>query len=134
MNEIVTFLEKSKLQYLATLGLDGKPKVRPFQFMFVHEGKIWYCTSNTKDVFKELEKQPFVEFCASDATGMKWMRMSGKVIFEDNIAVKEKVLAHSSLVKKIYGEASNPVFEVFYLSEVSAAISEIGKAPTIITL
>ena len=54
VNDIVDFLNNSRIQYLATIGLDGKPKVRPFQFMFEMDGKLWFCTSNQKEVFKEL--------------------------------------------------------------------------------
>ena len=31
MNEVIKFLKENPVQYIATIGLDGKPKVRPFQ-------------------------------------------------------------------------------------------------------
>lgn len=133
MKELVHFLEKSKVQYLATIGLDGKPKVRPFQFMFEEEGKIWFCTANTKEVYKELQNQPWVEFCAS-GKNMSWMRLEGKVVFSDELRIKAKVFEHSSLVKSIYKEPVNPAFEVFYLAEVKASISSIGKAPRVLSI
>lgn len=132
MDEIVKFLEESGLQYLATTGLDGKPKVRPFQMMFAEGDKIWYCTGNNKEVYKELVQQPYVEFCASGNEGMTWMRLSAKVVFDNNRAIKNKVLNHSPLVKGIYKTGDNPVFEVFYLDELSAAIAAIGKPPKVI--
>ena len=33
MNEVIQFLNENPVQYFATVGLDGRPKVRPFQFM-----------------------------------------------------------------------------------------------------
>lgn len=33
MNEVVEFLKENSVQYFATVGLDGKARVRPFQFM-----------------------------------------------------------------------------------------------------
>lgn len=132
MQRISTFLEQSKLQYFSTIGLNLKPKVRPFQWMFEADGKLWYCTGNQKAVYKELKANPYFELCAS--VGMTWMRISGEVIFEDNIAIKQLIMDESPLVKSIYKSADNPQLEVFYLSNAIATITEIGKPPTIIKL
>ena len=35
---------------MATVGRDGKAKCRPFMFCFEKDGKLWFCTNNTKDV------------------------------------------------------------------------------------
>lgn len=48
MNEVIRFLNENLVQCFATVGLDGKPKVRPFQYMHEHEGKLYFCTSNQK--------------------------------------------------------------------------------------
>ena len=34
MNEVVKFLQENPVQYLATVGRDGKAKCRPFMFCF----------------------------------------------------------------------------------------------------
>ncbi len=133
MNEVIEYLENSQIQYLATLGLDGKPKVRPFQFMFEDDGKFWFCTANTKAVYQELQKQPYVELCAS-GKNRSWLRLEAKVVFADNLAIKAKVLEHSSLVRGIYKTPDNPDFEVLYLEDATASISEIGKPPRIVKL
>jgi uncharacterized pyridoxamine 5'-phosphate oxidase family protein len=128
MEEVIDFMEQSKLQYFATIGIDGRPKVRPFKFMFTEEGKLWFCTANHKAVYKELQHQPWIELCAS-GTNNSWIRLSGMVVFENNLSIKEKVFEVSPLVKSIYNEPNNPLFEVFYLTEISASISSIGKEP-----
>lgn len=48
MNEVVNFLQENPVQYLATVGRDGKAKCRPFMFCFEQDGKLWFCTNNTK--------------------------------------------------------------------------------------
>ena len=133
MEEVVSFLRNSGIQYCATVGLDGRPKVRPFQFMYEDGGKLWFCTSNEKEVYKELKNHPYLELCTADIK-MTWLRLSGKVVFSDSLAAKEKVLEISSLVKKIYKVAENPALVVFYLDELKASITEIGKAPHIFAL
>lgn len=133
MEELVSLLIKSKVQYCATIGLDGKPKVRPFQFMFQEGGKLWFCTSNHKEIYKELQKQPYIELCTS-GSNMTWLRLEGKVVFSDNLKIKERVFEVSPLVAGIYKVPDNPIFEVFYLDEATASIGEIGKPPKLISL
>jgi uncharacterized pyridoxamine 5'-phosphate oxidase family protein len=42
MNEVVNFLSQNPIQYLATTDKDGNARVRPFQFMFEREGKLFF--------------------------------------------------------------------------------------------
>ena len=53
MNKVVEFLQANPVQYLATVGRDGKAKCRPFMFSGEFDGKLWFCTNNTKDVYKD---------------------------------------------------------------------------------
>ena len=100
MQEVIEFLKKNPILYLSTLGLDGKPKVRPFQFMFEQDGKFYFCTSNDKNVCKEMQKQSYVEFCTC-GENYSWIRLSGKVTFTNDMAVKEKIFEISPIVKSV---------------------------------
>ncbi|MBU5612229.1 pyridoxamine 5'-phosphate oxidase family protein [Geomonas azotofigens] len=128
MRRVVEFLKQSQVQYLATVGVDGKPKVRPFQFMFEEEGRLYFCTGNQKPVFRELERSPFVEFCASGPQ-FSWMRLSGKAVFDADLAVKAKVQEVSPLVRSIYQTPDNPAFEVFHLEQAVATIADFSGNP-----
>ena len=128
MNVVVEFLKANPVQFLATTGLDGKPKVRPFQFMFERDGKLWFCTNNRKDVYAQLQRNPWLELCVMGAD-FAWLRLSGRAVFEDNRAIKDAVLAHSGLVKNLYGTADNPIFEVFQLADVHAVIADFSGNP-----
>ena len=55
LNKIVEFLNANPVQYLATVGRDGKAKCRPFMFAGELDGKLWFCTNNQKDVYKDLQ-------------------------------------------------------------------------------
>ncbi|MCR1950781.1 pyridoxamine 5'-phosphate oxidase family protein [Clostridium sp. DSM 100503] len=128
MNEVVEFLKENPVQYFATVGLDGKAKVRPFQFMIEKEGKLYFCTNNKKDVFNEIKNNPYVEVCASSPK-FEWLRLNGKVVFSNDLDIKREVIESSSLVKSLYKNAENPIFEIFYLQEVKAVISDFSGNP-----
>ncbi|ULQ60979.1 pyridoxamine 5'-phosphate oxidase family protein [Brucepastera parasyntrophica] len=128
MNEVKEFLSKNDVQFFATVGLDGKPKVRPFQFMLEEDGKYYFCTSNKKPVFEEIKKQPYVEVCCS-SPDFSWLRLKGKVVFSRDMALKGKIQDASPLVKSIYKTPDNPDFEIFYLDEAEATIADFSGNP-----
>lgn len=65
MNKVVEFLNANPVQYLATVGRDGKAKCRPFMFAGEMDGKLWFCTNSTKDVYKDMQQNPEIEISVS---------------------------------------------------------------------
>ena len=65
MNKVVEFLKANPVQYLATVGRDGKAKCRPFMFAGEMDGKLWFCTNNQKDVYKDMQANPQVTLSVS---------------------------------------------------------------------
>ena len=127
MNEVVKFLSENPVQYLATVGRDGKAKCRPFMFCFEQDNKLWFCTNNTKDVYKDIQANPEIEICVSSPT-YAWIRLNGKVVFESNKAVKEGCMKNP-IVQGQYQTADNPIFEVFYLANAKAVIADFSGNP-----
>lgn len=127
MKEVVEFLQANPVQYLATIGRDGKGKCRPFMFCFEKEGKLWFCTNNTKEVYKDMQANPEIEVSVSDAS-YAWIRLNGKAVFENNMEVKEACMANP-IVKGQYNTADNPIFEVFYLENAKATIADFSGNP-----
>ena len=130
MNEVVKFLMENPVQYFATVGKDNKAKVRPFQFIIEDGGKLWFCTNNEKNVYAEMQENPYVEVCVATPK-FEWIRLNGKVVFTNDMDVKEKVIATSPLVKNLYETASNPIFEVFYLDEAKATVADFSGNPAV---
>lgn len=133
MKEVVTFLQENPVQYLATIGRDGRAKCRPFMFAGALDGKLWFCTNHTKEVYKDIQANPYVELSVS-SPAYAWIRLSGKAVFEDNMAAKELCI-QNPIVKGQYGEATNPIFAVFYLEQAQAVIADFsGEPPKAYTL
>ena len=128
MKEVIEFLTQSPTLYLATVGQDGKPKNRPFGFMMEKGGRLYFCTANIKPVFKELQNNPYVELCAC-SPDFCWIRLSGRAVFSDDIAIKNEILEKSPMVKKLYGTGDNPIFEIFYLEDAKAVIADFSGNP-----
>ena len=96
--------------------------------MLEEGGRLYFCTSNQKVVFKEIQKHPYVEFCAS-GEDYSWLRLSGRVVFSEDLELKAKVQEASPLVKSIYQRPDNPDFEIFYLDDAVATIADFSGNP-----
>ena len=128
MKKVVDFLHSNPVQYLATVSRDGKAKCRPFMFCFEKDSKLWFCTNNTKDVYKDMIANPEIEISVSSPEYV-WIRLAGKAVFENNIEVKQACM-NNPIVKGQYQTADNPIFEVFYLENPHGTISDFsGNLP-----
>ena len=127
MEEVIRFLSENPVQYLATVGCDGKAKCRPFMFAGALDGRLWFCTNNQQDVYKDMQQNPNVELSVS-SPAYAWIRLNGEAVFEDNRAAKELCLTNP-IVKSQYGTADNPIFEVFYLRDAKAMIADFSGNP-----
>lgn len=127
MKEVVTFLKENPVQYLATVGRDGKAKCRPFMLCHEQDNRLWFCTNNQKEVYADMKATPYVEVCISNSN-YAWLRLSGKAVFENNMEVKEACM-QNPIVKGQYETAENPIFEVFYLEDAHAVIADMSGNP-----
>lgn len=127
MNRVVEFTQANPVQYLATVGCDGKAKCRSFMFGFEKDGNLWFRTNNQKDVYKDMQKNPEVEVSVSSPEYAR-IRFSEKAVFENNMEVKETCM-NNSIVKGQYQTADNPIFEVFYLENLHGVIADFYGNP-----
>lgn len=127
MSDVVKYLSEAGTFYVATVDGD-KPKVRPFGIAIDHDGKIYFGTSNQKEVYKQLKANPYFEVSTTAKDG-SWIRLKGKAVFEENIEVKKKAFESLPQIAAIYGTPESPVFEVFYISEGEALVYSFTGAP-----
>ena len=120
MNKIVEFLNANPVQYLATVGRDSKAKRRPFMFSDELEGKLWFCTNNQENVYKDMQENPEIEISFSSPE-YAWIRLHGKAVFENNMAAtKDKISI--SLRGKIKNIGSEKLDEIFVKTPYMQAI------------
>ena len=126
MDELLKFLETNPVFYLATDD-NGQPRVRPFGFHMIFDGKFYMVTALPKKVCKQMEKNPKIEFCTM-APDTKFIRVNGEVVFDnDNMEAKKKVFEVMPDLLKIYKSAENPIMSVFYLKDMHATIASLTE-------
>ena len=100
MDEILAFLKSAGTYFLATVDDDGQPRNRPFGTANVFEGRLYIQTGKSKDVSKQLQKNPKVEICA--CKGGDWLRIAGTLVRDDRREAKADMLAHYPSLQKMY--------------------------------
>ena len=135
INDIAAYLDEIGLQYMATIGLDGKPKVRPVQYMILRDDKLWFCTNSEKAMYAELQKSPFMDLCGSrlqkDEITTAWIRFSAEVVFpaesEEIRGIKKAIMQKSKIVRELYNNnQEHPLFKVFYLKNICGSLNNLG--------
>ncbi len=126
MQEVLQFLKDNAPFYVATVDGD-KPRVRPFGFVMEHDHKLWFCTNNRKNVYKQLQANPSAEITAT-APDKTWLRLRGKAVFGTTRAIKAKALELAPVLKNMYSVDDN-LFELFYLEEAEATFCKLTGEP-----
>lgn len=130
MQEIYEFLKKCGVYYLATVDGD-EPKVRPFGTVNIFEGKLYIQTGKSKEVSKQIAKNPKVEISAFN--GKEWIRLAGKLVRDDRIEAKIDMLDKYPELSGMYSATDNNT-EVLYFAEGTATICSFVAPPRIIKL
>lgn len=126
MDEVLKFLQDNPVFYLATV--DGNaPKVRPFGFVMAYQNKLCFCTSNQKDVYKQMKANPSIEISTSSPKG-EWLRLSGKAVFVTSRDSKKAALDAMPSLRKMYSE-DDTIYEIFAIEQGEATFYSFGGAP-----
>ncbi|MDR1498319.1 MAG: pyridoxamine 5'-phosphate oxidase family protein [Puniceicoccales bacterium] len=122
IEEVHAFLKKAGTYHLATVA-DALPKNRPFGTALLFEGKLYFQTSRTKDVSRQIAENPAIAISAFD--GKRWLRIDATAIDDPRLAPKEAMLDDYPQLRTRY-RAEAPDTQVLFLSDATATIEEFG--------
>ena len=125
MKETQEFLKSAGVYFIATIDGD-KPRVRPIGTAEIFENHLYIQTGKSKDVSKQIEKNPNVEICAFKDG--KWIRVSGNLVRDDRVEAKKDMLDKNSDLRSMYNELDDNT-EVLYFEHAKAVISSFTEAP-----
>lgn len=131
LRDVANYLDSIGIQFLATIGLDGKPKVRPMQYMILEDDKLWFCTNSEKEVYAELQANPRIELCGckleKEEMQTPWIRFSAEAVFEERQDIRDAIIEKSAIVNTLYKDMRDtPIFKVFYLKDIDGWMTNLG--------
>ena len=106
--EIMEFINRNRTSHLATIE-DGAPRVRAFGIVKADEDGIRFQTWKSKDVGKQLEKNPEVELCFNNYEEGIQVRVRGSVVPVDDAASREDIIPRRPQFQKWIDEGQEPV-------------------------
>ena len=118
MEEVQVFLKDCGAFFIATV--DGsQPRVRPFGVSEIIDGRLYIMTGKVKDVYKQMAANGKFEICALKKSGSEWLRLSGTLINDETLAVKEEFLNRNPGLKSMY-KADDDNMAVLYVKDATA--------------
>lgn len=103
--------------YFATTE-NGQPRVRPFGFAMVFEGKLYLGCGTHKAAYPQMLENPYVELCAFNKG--TFVRVRGKAVMDDRPEVQAAMYEAGPFLKDTYNEQTGYHHICFYLEDMSA--------------
>ena len=118
MQEVQAYLKECGAFFIATVDVD-QPRVRPFGVSEIINGRLYIMTGKVKDVYKQMAKNGKFEICALKKSGSEWMRLSGTLVNDETLSVKEEFLDRNPGLKSMY-KADDDNMAVLYITNATA--------------
>ena len=133
MSTAIEILKANKPFHIATV--DGaKARVRPFSFVMKRNNALYFCTNKTKDVYKQLFRNPDIEISSMGANGT-WLRVRGRITFDETREAKAQVFVENpDLLKKYSKGADDEIFLTFYFTDAVATLYSFTEPPKVLPL
>lgn len=122
LNTVLEYLTSVPAWYLAT-SVDGQPHVRPFSFAQIQDGKLWFVTARTKDVWQELLQNQRFE-ATSWWPGHSWLILRGRAGLDDRALdeMREAGWKHLEHLGEHYEGPNDPTLVFFSVEDPEAFI------------
>lgn len=95
---------------------DDKPKIRVFQIMKRENATLYFTTTTYKEVYKQLQKNPFVELLAM--AGNISVRVKGKAVFDVPDNIGKEIYETNPVLMRLYHSYSDLVYFRLDISEL----------------
>ncbi len=123
MSKTVDFLHNAKVFYLATV--DGtQARVRPINSAMAYNGKVYFETSNKKEMYQQMLKNPSIAVCGMDDS--KWIRITGKAVIDESDHAKQAIFTEIPALKEVY---SYEELVPYYVTDMKSVVYAFGADP-----
>jgi pyridoxamine 5'-phosphate oxidase len=119
IKDCIDFANEVKLCFLATVEND-QPRVRALNFWYADETGFYLQTGNMKVFYHQLIKNPKTELCFFKKNTYTMLRITGKVEFLDDYAIKERVLNDRPFLRQFGTTAESPELIIFRIAHGEA--------------
>ncbi len=122
IDTVLQYLQAVPAWYLAT-SVDDQPHVRPFSYAAEHDGRVWFVTATTKDVWQELLQNQKFE-ATSWWPGHGWLILRGLAGLNDEVTpeIRQAGYDHLTALGESYDGPDDPTLVFFSVEQPQAWI------------
>jgi uncharacterized pyridoxamine 5'-phosphate oxidase family protein len=112
-DEVIQYIQDVHFGYLATVGSDNAPRVRPVGIDNVYGDELYFFTfSNTRKV-AEIKANPQVEVVWSKLEEISQVRISGKAVVVEDEAIQQRFREDNPIVARLLPEGAQHLFRLY---------------------
>ena len=127
-NEVISYIQDVRFGFLATLGPDNTPRVRPIAIQTVYDNCLFFFTFSSTRKVAEMENNPQVEVVWSKLGDRSQVRIRGTVFQEIDEVVKQKFISDNPMVAKMLPPEAADLFRLYRLEPVTVETA-MGLVP-----
>lgn len=126
MSKTIDFLHKAGTFYHASV--DGtEARVRPINSVILYNGRVYFETSNKKDMYRQMLQNPSVAM--SGMADGKWIRITGKAVMDESDAAKQAMFDTLPALKEVY---SYEEMAPYYLEDMKSVVYSFDAEPVVL--
>ena len=127
-SEVIEFIQQVQFGYLATVGADNAPRVRPISIKDVYGDDLYFFTfANTRKV-AEIAINPQVEVVWAKEAELSQVRIEGKAEVVEDPAVEQRFRQDNPMIAKILPEGAQHLFRLYKVKPEKVYVAE-GMVP-----
>jgi uncharacterized pyridoxamine 5'-phosphate oxidase family protein len=117
--EVLAFINANPVCYLATVD-DGRPRVRGMLLYRADSEGIIFHTGETKDLFRQILKDPHAEVCFTSPDGSLQVRVSGTAEVVEDMGLKREIVGSREFLQPIVAQTGYDGLKIIRITGCTA--------------
>ena len=114
-DQVIEFIKEVKFAYLATVGTDAAPRVRPLAACTVYDDAVYFFTFKMTRKVTEMAAHPQVELVWARLQDNAQVRMRGAIVVEEDAEVQARFKADNPMVAQLLPPGAEHMFMLYKL-------------------
>lgn len=127
-DEVTKFIQEAQFGYLATVGADNAPRVRPVAIKDIYGDDLYFFTfSNTRKV-AEMAANPQVEVVWAKVEELSQVRIKGKAVVVEDEAIQQRFREDNPIVARMLPPGAQHLFRLYKITPETVSMAK-GLVP-----
>ena len=126
--QAIEFIKEVRFGYLATVGADNAPRVRPLAIDTIYDHDLYFFTFGTTRKVAEVKSNPQVEVVWAKLKELSQVRVRGRASVVDDEAVQRRFKEDNPIVAKILPSGAEHLFVLYKIKPEKVEAAE-GLVP-----